>query len=161
MFSITTVQLVPEYNTTASTPRFSLGEVRYSYTRRWLHPSRSGRSFVTFTGHFASGLQIFHAAARASSAVFASASTSATHESPSGASRIVALPFTRIVQSFGATNVLPSTVVLGVSAVSFSDAVSVAARFAKSSEDLRFCAESSANETTRVKVKCFFIEISR
>src|ERR1017187_9601209 len=45
--------------------------------------------------------------ARASSSSFAATSTSAIHEPPSGASRIVAGPFTVSVQSFGAMNVFP------------------------------------------------------
>src|ERR1051326_781242 len=75
---------------------------------------------MTFTGHFASGLYAFHAAASASSELLAGTSTNAIQELPSGASRIVAGPCTRIDQSFGAMNVLPATVVFGVSAANRS-----------------------------------------
>jgi hypothetical protein len=48
-----------------------------------------------------------------------------TNDPPSGASRIVPAPRTRIVHSTGAMNVLPATVVFGVSAASFSGGVSL------------------------------------
>src|SRR6185436_8664595 len=74
---------------------------------------------ATLSGHFASGLYAFHAMASASSPVFASfAGTSmmAMNDPPSGASRMVAAPFTTSDQPAGATKVFPATVVFGVSA---------------------------------------------
>src|SRR5437016_9630519 len=54
---------------------------------------------------------------------------SAMCESPSGASRTVAAPRTMTLQPAGATNVFPQTVVLGVSAASFSTLAEGAAGF--------------------------------
>src|SRR5262249_1476577 len=109
------------------TSRRSLGEVRYSYTRRRLQPSLSGRSLLTCTGHFASGLYAFHAAANASAASLACTSTRAIQEPPPGASRIVAGPLTRIDHPLGAMKGLPRTVAFGESAESRSVACALAA----------------------------------
>src|SRR5678816_1330583 len=80
---------------------------------------------ATLSGHFASGLYAFHAMASASSPVFASftgTSMMAMNDPPSGASRMVAGPFTTSDQPAGATKVFPATVVFGVSAAMRSDA---------------------------------------
>src|SRR6185503_18860907 len=125
-----TVHVSLARRTSAPTSRFSFGDVWYSYDLRCVQPSLSATGVVTLSGHFASGLYAAHAAliaASASTASFAGTSTSAMNEPPSGASRTVAGPRTTSDQPAGATNVLPATVVLGVSAVIFSAASSVRA----------------------------------
>lgn len=72
------------------------------------------------SGHFASGRYAAHASAIPASAVFVLTSISAIRESPSAASIIVAAPFTMTDHSAGAMNVLPATVVRGVSTASRS-----------------------------------------
>jgi|SRR6516162_199706 hypothetical protein len=78
----------------------------------------------------------------------------ATQESPSGAARMVAGPFTRMDQSFGATKELPKTVVLGVSAESRSDPCALAGLLEAGSEEASSCAQSScelnAKRSTRM-----------
>src|SRR4051812_26475114 len=112
-----TVHPSPDRCVVAPTSRFSLGEVWYAYDRISVHPSLSGSSFTTFTGHLASGLYARHAAATALSALGARMSTSAMAELPSGGSRMVAGPRVEMLQPAGAMKVAPWLVDLRVSAV--------------------------------------------
>src|SRR5262245_12528913 len=79
-------------------------------------PSLSGKSWVTLRGHVPAAGYVAQAAATAALASTARTSTSAMRDPLSGASSIVAAPRTSIVHSAGAMNVLPATVVRGVSA---------------------------------------------
>src|SRR5918992_373191 len=100
------------------------------YVARSVQPSSSAHGFTTLSGHFASGLYSFHAAATAASALGAWRSMSAMAELPSGASRMMAGPRTAILQPAGAMKRLPAVVVLGVSRASRSAFVADAAELA-------------------------------